>query len=78
MSENRAHLPLALKMRGDGRTIIGYNREAIFQRFAEPPPDLAGAVAAVDSQQQRTLAHGLVVQICAWDFEDRHGHTGWM
>ena len=77
MSENRALLPLALKIRRNGRTIIGYNREAIFQRFAEPPPDIAGAVAAVDSEQQRTLAHGFVVKVCAWDFEDRHG-PHWM
>jgi hypothetical protein len=55
-----------------GRTIIKDNRVAIFQRFTEPPPYLAGAIAAVDCKQHRAIANGLVVQICARNFEGRH------
>lgn len=54
-------------------TIIEDDREAIFQRFAESPPDLTGAIAAVDCQQHRPIANGFVVQICAMNFEGRHG-----
>ena len=62
-------------MRWDGRTVIEDNHEAILQCFTETPPDLAGAIAAVDCQQHRAIADGLVVQIYARNFEGRHGHA---